>query len=407
MISLDSLINRMPKIKKRQTTTLSLIASLGPFQFDTYLPALPALMIFMNTTDTMVQLTITASLLGMASGQLLVGPLIDALGRRRPLIIALSVFILASIGCLTATDVTWMIVARFILGFSAASGFVINNAFIRDIAAGKDASRLYSTQATISSLAPVVAPLVGGQLLLLGDWHVVFLFLTIMGAAVLTMALIFMPETLGVEKRSSLSFKSTFASWGTVLGDGRFVALALTAGLLFGQVCVFVAGAPFLFEGEFGLTPTEYTYAFAVVTIIMFSASFLNRYLLKTVASATMLRYGLSQAIFAAIYMTTLNVIHSHTIIAVVIGFALSISSMSFCMSNIMGLAMRDHGERAGTAAGLMGFSTSIFGAFAAPLTGIIFGLNTTGVTAFMSILLVAAALLGLISMRKEKAIVH
>ena len=171
-------------IKKRQTATLSLIASLGPFQFDTYLPALPALMLFMHTTDTMVQLTITASLLGMAAGQLFVGPLIDALGRRRPLIVALSVFILASIGCLTATDVAWMIVARFVLGFAAAGGFVINNAFIRDIATGQNASRLYSTQAAISSLAPVIAPLVGGQLLLLGDWHVVFIFLTFMGAEI-------------------------------------------------------------------------------------------------------------------------------------------------------------------------------------------------------------------------------
>ena len=95
--------------------TLVGISALGPFQFDTYLPALPALMIFLNTSDTMVQLTITASLLGMATGQLFVGPLIDALGRRRPLIVALAVFILAAVACLMATSVTWMIVARFVL----------------------------------------------------------------------------------------------------------------------------------------------------------------------------------------------------------------------------------------------------------------------------------------------------
>jgi DHA1 family bicyclomycin/chloramphenicol resistance-like MFS transporter len=120
----------MPKINKRQTATLALIGSLGPFQFDMYLPALPALMLFMHTTDTMVQLTITASLLGMASGQLLVGPIIHALGRRRPLIIALSVFIISSIACLTATNIIWMIVARYALGFSAAGGFVINLSLI-------------------------------------------------------------------------------------------------------------------------------------------------------------------------------------------------------------------------------------------------------------------------------------
>jgi MFS transporter, DHA1 family, multidrug resistance protein len=394
-------------IKKRQTATLSLIASLGPFQFDTYLPALPALMLFMHTTDTMVQLTITASLLGMASGQLFVGPLIDALGRRRPLLIALSVFILASIGCLTATDVTWMIVARYILGFSAAGGFVINNAFIRDIATGGNASRLYSTQAAISSLAPVIAPLVGGQLLLLGDWHVVFIFLTIMGAAVLGMAAWLMPETLPSEKRSQLSFKATFAAWGGILRDSRFVALAVTGGLLFGQVCVFISGAPFALEGGFHLTATEYTFAFAAVTIVMFSANTINRSLLKRFASVSLLRYGLSQAIFAALFMTALNLLNLHTLPLAIIGFALSISAMGFCMANIMGLAMRDHGERAGTAAGLMGFTNSLGGAIAAPLTSMIFGLDIVGVTLFMSILLVAAAVMGLLGTRKEKAVLQ
>ena len=394
-------------IKKRQTATLSMIASLGPFQFDTYLPALPALMLFMHTTDTMVQLTITASLLGMASGQLFVGPLIDALGRRRPLLIALSVFILASIGCLTATDVTWMIVARYVLGFSAAGGFVINNAFIRDVAVGGNAARLYSTQAAITSLAPVVAPLVGGQLLLLGDWHVVFIFLTIMGAAVLGMAAWLMPETLPVEKRSQLSFKSTFSAWGGILKDSRFVALAVTGGLLFGQVCVFISGAPFALEGGFHLTPTEYTFAFAAVTIVMFSANTINRSLLKRFASVNLLRYGLSQAIFAALFMTTLNLLNLHTLPLSIVGFALSISAMGFCMANIMGLAMRDHGERAGTAAGLMGFTNSLGGAIAAPLTSMIFGLDIVGVTLFMSILLVAAAVMGLLGTRKEKAVVQ
>ena len=394
-------------IKKRQTATLSMIASLGPFQFDTYLPALPALMLFMHTTDTMVQLTITASLLGMASGQLFVGPLIDALGRRRPLLIALSVFILASIGCLTATDVTWMIIARYILGFAAAGGFVINNAFIRDVAVGGNASRLYSTQAAISSLAPVIAPLVGGQLLLLGDWHVVFIFLTFMGAAVLGMAAWLMPETLLVEKRSPLSFKSTFAAWGGILRDKRFIALAVTGGLLFGQVCVFIAGAPFALEEGFHLTPTEYTFAFAAVTVVMFSANAINRSLLKKFASVNMLRYGLSQAILAAAFMTALNLFNIHTLPLSIIGFALSISAMGFCMANIMGLAMRDHGERAGTAAGLIGFTNSLAGAIAAPLTSLIFGLEIVGITLFMSILLTLAAVIGLLGTRNEKAVVR
>ena len=394
-------------MKKRQAATLVGISSLGPFQFDTYLPALPALALFLHTSDTMVQLTITASLVGMAFGQLLVGPITDALGRRRPLVIALAVFIISAVACLMANSVEWMILARFALGFSAAAGFVINNAFIRDVASGQAAARLYSTQATISSLAPVVAPLVGGQLLLIGDWHVVFIFLVALGAVVLTMAVTQMPESLPRERRSALSFGQSFNSWGIVLRDRRFTALIVTNGLLFGHICVFIAGAPFVLEGDFNLTPTEYTYAFAVVTIVMFSANFVNRKLLKRIAAIKLLRYGLAQAAFAAAYMITLNLFSIHTLPTVVIGFILSVSAMGFCGANIMGLAMRDHGERAGVAAGLAGFSGSIVGAIVAPITGLAFGLHVVGVTTFTSLLLIAAALLGLLSLRKEVGAPH
>ena len=243
--------------------------------------------------------------------------------------------------------------------------------------------------------------------MLLGDWHVVFIFLTFMGAAVLAMALWLMPETLAIGKRSQLSFKATFASWGGIIRDRRFIALAVTGGLLFGQVCVFIAGAPFALEGGFHLTPTQYTFAFAAVTVVMFSANSLNRYLLKKIASINLLRYGLSQAVFAAIFMTTLNLLNVHTLALPVVVSALPISAIGFRMAPMTGLAMRDHGERAGTAAGLLGFSNSIGGAIAAPLTSLIFGLDIVGVTLFMSILLVTAAVIGLIGTRREKAVIH
>jgi DHA1 family bicyclomycin/chloramphenicol resistance-like MFS transporter len=372
-----------------------------------YLPALPALILYFSTTETMVQLTITASLLGMAFGQVLVGPITDALGRRRPLIIALSVFIVASLACLSATDVTWMVIARFILGFSAAAGFVIVNAFIRDMATGDNAAKLYSTQAAISSLAPVVAPLVGGQLLLFGDWHIVFIFLAFMGAAVMAFVAAYLPESLPIESRSELSFKATFTAWGHVLRDSRFVVLILLGGLLFGSVASFIAGAPFALQQGFGLTPTEYTYAFAMVTVIMFGANSLNRYLLKYVSSISLMRYGLAQGLLAAAVMITINVFEIHSLVLTIVGYALAVSVMGFTMANIMGMAMREHAERAGVAAGLNGFATSLFGAMAAPLTSIVFGADVQGVGTFMSILLIAAALLGFFGLRNEVPVRH
>jgi MFS transporter, DHA1 family, multidrug resistance protein len=397
----------MPAIKKRQSATMGLISALGPFQFDMYLPALPALILYFSTTETLVQLTITASLLGMAMGQVFVGPITDALGRRRPLMIALSVFIVASIACLAAPDVTWMIIARFILGFSAAAGFVIVNAFIRDMATGDNAAKLYSTQAAISSLAPVLAPLVGGQLLLLGDWHIVFIFLAFMGAAVMGFVAAYLPESLPQSARSQLSFGATFSAWAHVLRDSRFVVLIVLGGVLFGSVASFIAGAPFALQQGFGLTPTEYTYAFAAVTVVMFGANSLNRYLLKHVSSISLMRYGLSQGLLAAAVMVTINVFEIHDLLLTIVGYALAVSVMGFTMANIMGMAMKDHAERAGVAAGLIGFATSLSGAIAAPLTSMVFGADIAGVGTFMAILLVAAAVLGFIGLRNEVPVLH
>ncbi|MEN9956173.1 MAG: hypothetical protein RLY34_980 [Actinomycetota bacterium] len=394
-------------MKKRQAATIAVISALGPFQFDTYLPALPALMLFMNTTDTMVQLTVTASLLGMALGQLFMGPISDAFGRHRPLLIAMAVFTLSGVACLVATDITWMIISRFVLGFSAAGGFVINNAFIRDIATGQKAARLYATQAAIFSLAPVIAPLVGGQLLMLGDWHVVFLFLVILGIGVFTMSATLLPETLAPENRVKLNFKNTFKSWSFVVRDRRFMKLAAMGGFLFGSIAVFIGAAPFAFQREYNLTPTEYTYVFAGITALLLVSNTTNRLLLKKVASITMLRYGLAQAAFAALMMVALNVFEIRELWLVMLAIALSVSATGFTSSNITGLAMLHHGERAGVAAGLIGFAGSFGGAVATPITGILFGINGAGMTSFMAILLLCGAAIGLIGLRKEQPFKH
>jgi DHA1 family bicyclomycin/chloramphenicol resistance-like MFS transporter len=242
---------------------------------------------------------------------------------------------------------------------------------------------------------------------LLGDWHVVFIFLAVLGAAVLTAAVINMPDSLPKAKRSALTFGATFASWKFVLRDRRFVALALTNGLIFGQICVFIAGAPFSLEGDFNLSPTQYTFAFATITCLMFLLSSINRILLRRFSAITMLRYGLIHAGVAASYLTAMNLLGAYSLPAVIVGLALSVSSIGFCSANILGLAMRDHAERAGVAAGLVGFSNSIVGAVVAPITSLLFGLHVVGVTTFMSMLLFAAATLGLTSLRKEVGAAH
>ncbi len=364
-------------------------------------------MIFFGTSNTMVQLTITASLFGMACGQLLVGPITDSFGRRRVLLIALMVFVITSVACVLAPNIIWMIISRFVLGFSAAGGFVTVNAFIRDMASGNNAAKLYATQATISSMAPVVAPLVGGQLLLLGDWHVVFIFLAFIGAAVMGLVWLYLPETLPVAQRSRLSFANTFNSWGSVLRDPRFVLLTCLSGFMFGAIATFIAGAPFALEEGFKLTPTQYTFAFASGTIVLFTANFINRHQLKRLASIHLIRFGLAMAVLTVVILTTVNLLGIHNLFISMISFGFVFLAIGFINPNVMGLAMQEHAERAGVAAGLIGFTSSLFGAIAAPLTSVFFGLDIVGVTTFMAILLGCAALVGFIGLRREQPVVH
>jgi DHA1 family bicyclomycin/chloramphenicol resistance-like MFS transporter len=216
-----------------------------------------------------------------------------------------------------------------------------------------------------------------------------------------------LPETLAPENRVKLNFKNTFKSWSFVLRDRRFMKLAAMGGFLFGSIAVFIGAAPFAFQREYNLTPTEYTYVFAGITALLLVSNTTNRLLLKKVASITMLRYGLAQAAFAALMMVALNVFEIRDLWLVMLAIALSVSATGFTSSNITGLAMLHHGERAGVAAGLIGFAGSFGGAVSTPITGILFGINGAGMTSFMAILLLCGAAIGLIGLRKEQPFKH
>jgi DHA1 family bicyclomycin/chloramphenicol resistance-like MFS transporter len=390
-------------MNRRKTSTLGVISTLGPFQFDAYLPALPAMAIYFATSDTNMQLTVTASLLGMSVGQLLMGPISDSLGRRRPLLAALVVFTIASLACLWSSNVVWLIISRFVLGLASASGYVIANAYIRDVASGPEAARLFATLASIFSVAPIVAPIIGGQLLNIGDWHVIFIFLAVVGLIVLSLAAVNLPESRPREKRTAFNFSSMLRSWGTAFSDSRFRVLAFTGGLVFGATAVFLAGSPFALQVGFGLTPTQSTFFFALAMVALLTANLVNRALLKRFSSLTMFRFGLVQAMVAALVLLVSPIFQIVSLPLSVIGFGIGLSVMGFTQPNIMNLALQDHAERAGSAAGIVGFFNAFFGAIIAPLTGVFFSVDLFGVSSFIAIVLIAAALVGLIGLRKEK----
>lgn len=367
---------------------MALIGALGPFQFDTYLPALPQITEQFHTTPGLVQATVAASLFGMATGQITMGPISDSKGRRRPMLIAILAFVLAALACVLATNITWLMISRFILGFASASAFVVVNAFIRDKTEGKEAARLYATQATIQSMAPIVAPLVGGILLTFGDWHIVFMFLMVGGIAILSMVWANIPESLALEKRHELHPVAILKSYRVVVKDHTLRTVALAGGLHFGMVSGFLATSPYVMETTFNLTPTQFTYFFAAVTLGIFLTTQLNRRLLKKHAPLTLMKFGMAYSAAASALLGVIAIFKIVSMPLAIVGFGMAASAMGFIIANGMSLVMQRHGARAGTAAGLNGFVMTLLGALAAPLPTMFFAATVPGLAAFMAIVM-------------------
>ena len=383
---------------------MALIGALGPFQFDTYLPALPQITAEFGTTTSLVQATVAASLFGMATGQIVTGPISDSKGRRRPMLIALVAFIIAALACTFAPNVYWLMISRFLLGLSSATAFVVVNAFIRDNAHGQEAAKLYATQATIQSMAPIVAPLVGGVLLTFGDWRIVFQFLVVGGAAILAMVWVNIPESLAIEKRHELHPMAILRSYKAVIKDHTFRTVSLAGGLHFAMVSGFLATAPYVMESTFKLTPTQFTYFFAAVTLGIFLTTQLNRRLLKRFKAISLMRFGMAYAGAAGLFLAYVSVSGIVALPLTIAAFGFAVSSMGFIMANGMSLVMHGHGARAGAAAGLVGFVMTLLGALAAPLPSMFFAATVSGLAGFMAIVMLSNSIITSLNLRRMAA---
>lgn len=383
---------------------LVLVTILVPFQFDVYVPAFPQLATYFSASESEVQLTLTATLIGMASAQLVIGSISDALGRRRPLVVMLALYVTSAAACLFAPSIETMTVLRFVLGFSASSGFVIVNAYIRDVSTNAEAPRRFATLLTINGVGPLLAPLVGGQLLRFGDWRIVFIFLVLLGTVSLSSIALKLPESLPRERRGQLQVSYIFENVREVFSDRSFVKMGVTWGLVFAAAATYISGSPFAIQREFGLTETEYTYMFAFSNLLLLFANFTNRHFLKTKAPLTMLRYGMSQAAVAALLLGTLAYQSEPPFYLVLAAFGLSVSTMGFAGANATSLALRNHRERAGLAAGMFGFFAFGFAAISAPISGLLFGASLQGVLTLMAVFLLSASLNVHWGLRKETA---
>src|SRR3954466_11429274 len=246
----------------RLVLLLGVLVALGPFTIDMYLPALPVIGPDLGSTPAAIQLTLTGTLVGVAVGQLVIGPLSDALGRRRPLVAGVAVHVVASLLCVVAPSVTVLGVLRGFQGFGAAAASVIGMAVVRDLFSGRAAAALFSRLMLVIGASPVLAPTVGGEVLRWSTWRGVFAVLALLGTGVLAMAARSLPETRPSHRRRDADGAGAIGTYVVLLGDRAFAGLALVGGLVMASLFGYVSGSTFVFQDQFGLSQQQFALVF-------------------------------------------------------------------------------------------------------------------------------------------------
>jgi MFS transporter, DHA1 family, multidrug resistance protein len=355
----------------RLVIVLGSMNAIGPLSIDMYLPAFPEIARELNTSASSVQLTLTACVAGLALGQLVLGPLSDRFGRRIPVIAALLTYAVASLLCALATSVGALIALRFVQGLAGAGGIVISRAVVRDLHSGARAVRLFSSLMLVTGLAPILAPLVGGQLLAISSWEGIFISLSILSALIAILTALGLRETLPPERRVPSGLRRTVQTMGMLLRDRSFLGHALAGGLTFGALFAYISGSPFVLQGIYGLSPQVYSLAFAMNGLGLVAASQVNARIVERLGPTRLLRRALASVVASALTLLVVVSVGGLPVWAVLVPMFAIVSSIPFVLPNSTALALADHAAVAGTASALLGLIQFMVGALAAPLVGV------------------------------------
>ncbi|MDQ0429241.1 DHA1 family bicyclomycin/chloramphenicol resistance-like MFS transporter [Planomicrobium stackebrandtii] len=346
------------------------LTSLIPFTIDMYLPAFPILADVYETNATSVQLSLTACLLGLALGQLITGALSDVQGRRKPLLISLVAYIVASIACIFAPNIYIFVLLRFVQGFAASGGLVISRAIVRDVSNGAELTRLFALLMVVNNLVPLLAPSVGSGVLLFADWRGIFLVLTVLGIILLLVSAFRLKESLPPEKRVPSNLKATFSNFAGILKNRQFTGYALAQGFLIGGVFAYVSGTPFIYQNVYGVSPQTFSLLFGMNGIGLIIGSYAVGRFSYVWSEKRFLETALYTATTAGAVLLAV-VLLDGPLWAVVIPIFFFITSIGVVGTAAFTLAMESQGHVAGSASALLGLLPFILGAATAPLVGI------------------------------------
>ncbi|MFF8604957.1 Bcr/CflA family multidrug efflux MFS transporter [Streptomyces sp. NPDC015346] len=356
------------------TLVLGGLTALPPLSMDMYLPALPEVTESLRAPAATVQLTLTACLAGMALGQLVVGPMSDRWGRRRPLLVGMIVYVAATAVCALAPSVELLIAFRLLQGLAGAAGIVIARAMVRDLYDGDEMARFFSTLMLISGVAPIIAPLIGGQILRITDWRGVFHVLAVIGVLLTVVVWRFLRETLPPERRHAGGVGEALRTMRGLLVDRVFTGYMLTGGLAFAALFAYISASPFVVQEIYGASPQTFSLLFGLNSIGLVAVGQINgKLLVGRVSLDKALGWGLAVILLAsvALLLMTSGVFGEPGLVPVAAGLFVLMSAMGLALPNTNAQALMRTPHAAGSGSALLGTSSFLIGAVASPLVGI------------------------------------
>ncbi|ARK30154.1 Bcr/CflA family efflux MFS transporter [Halalkalibacter krulwichiae] len=376
---------------------LGMLAVLGPLNIDMYLPSFPEIADDLGARASLVQLSLTACLLGLAVGQVVVGPISDAKGRKKPLLISIFFFAVSSLLCALAPNITVLVVARFLQGFTAAAGVVISRAVVRDVFSGRELTKFFALLMVINAVAPMAAPIAGGAILLLpfASWSTIFYFLSLIGLLIVLVVSMKLKETLPKEKRIPSTVGHSVRTMGSLFKDKSFIGYALTVGFIHGGSFAYVAGTPFVYQGIYGVSPQVFSVLFGINGLAIILGSYLIGRFGGVIHERRLLQIAVLIAVSATGFLLFMTMIEG-PLALIVIPIFIYMTSMGMVTTSTFTLAMEHQAHRAGSASAVLGTLSLFLGSLVSPLVGIN---ETTAVP--MGLILFATSFIGMVAFFK------
>ncbi|HEY5880878.1 MAG TPA: multidrug effflux MFS transporter [Nakamurella sp.] len=392
-------------IRRSSVLTLAAIVGLAPFAIDMYLPSLPEIGVDLAAPVWLTQLTLTGYLLVLGIGQLVAGPITDAVGRRRPLILGLAVFTLGSGLAAVAPSMAVLIAARLLQAFGGATALVVANSSVRDSARGDAATRLYAVLLTVGALAPIVAPTAGGFLGSSFGWRSVFVALAVIGVVVTLAAVAFLPESLPATARIRFSGREVMGGYRRTLGSKAFVIPLVTFSLMYMAMFTYIGGATYVYQGTFGMDPAVFGTVFGATGLSLLVGALVANRLSERLGTRRLGLLGILLTIVGASAVTLAILVHL-PVWAVVASMALALFGVGVSEPALMSLSMSAVETGTGSAAAVLGAAQYVLGAAATAVVGAVAAISPAGWGLLMAVLaLVAFVLLAGSRPRKVRSV--